>query len=92
MSQLITGRRKKTPQSSDSSALRVTSVSIEESRHRRCLGTKTALHKKAMDVERGRSSMASEDISEGNERFHFKLHRRLKLKRLCLAVQLPASD
>lgn len=37
---------KKTPQSSDSSALHVTSVSIEESRHKRCLSTKNALHKK----------------------------------------------
>lgn len=38
---------KKTPPSSDSSALHVTSVSIEESRHRRCLRTKNTLHNKS---------------------------------------------
>lgn len=38
---------KKTPRSSDSSALHVTSVPIEESRHRRCLRTKNTLHDKS---------------------------------------------
>lgn len=39
--------KKKTPPSSDSSALHVTSVSIEESRHRRCLRTKDTPHDKS---------------------------------------------
>lgn len=38
---------KKTRSSSDSSALHVTSVSIEESRQRRCLRTKNTLHNKS---------------------------------------------
>lgn len=35
---------------------------------------------------------ASEDISERNERFQFKLPRRLEVERPCLAVQLPTKD
>lgn len=35
---------------------------------------------------------ASEDISERNERFHFKLPRILELKRPHLAVQLPTKN
>ena len=50
---------KKKSQSSDSSALHVTSVSTEESGHRRCLGTKYTLckkKKKATSVGGGGSS------------------------------------
>lgn len=84
---------KKTPQSSDSSALHVTSVSIEESRHKRCLSTKNALHKKKPWLWEGEGAQgASGAISERNERFSFKLPRRLKLKTPCLAVQLPTKD
>ena len=84
---------KKTPQSSDSSALHVTSVSIEESRQRRCLSTKNTLQEKSHVCGRGRELKGPvEIISERNERFSFKLPKRLKLKRPCLAVQLPTKD
>lgn len=50
------GEKKKTAQSSDSSALHVTSVSIEESGHRRCLSIKNTLHEKSNVGGRGGSS------------------------------------
>lgn len=58
---------KKTPQSSDSSALHVTSVSIEESRHRRCLSTKTTLHtkKKAASGAREGAQQPAEIFQRG---------------------------
>lgn len=78
---------KKNPPSSDSSALHVTSVPIEESRHRRCLRTKNTPHDKS-HVRGKRKELCQWRYGrmKRNERLDFKLPRKLKLKRSYLDV------
>lgn len=58
---------KKTPPSSDSSALHVTSVSIEECRHRSCLRTKNTLHDKSHVRGKGKELKGPVEIRRNEE-------------------------
>lgn len=93
VSQLITGRRKKHPR-----ALTARLCMSHQCPLRKA-GTGDVSVQKPLCTQKknrvwgqGRSSTASGDISERNERFNFELSRRLKAKRPCLTVQLPTRD